>query len=874
MDLKFKNNSQLAWQRYIPVEYIESNGSPNINTGVTWSMASTSKNKVDCTIQVINSASSTSYLYIANYSNSRRTYLQCNSSATSFKVASSWSSGSVASVTIDGKSNVIHTYSKITVNDVDTSITSQAPNGDTAALYILPSSNGNLKVRFWELNIYNQSGNLAAQYIPVISLEDNHLGEACFYNKTTNNFVYSSSTGSFTAYNPTSIFNEITSAYVKDCPNISEIALLKLATNLERVRCDINNITGPINDIYNYSFLSGFNDNYEQQVKPRLVGTFNINNFYIDSEVSNIRDRLDGTTVVTPTAADYDVDYLLDNDLLAVQNLNDEVENYNPTVATILNNNGIGHNTDFSFYPGFGTYLIKKTEAAATTSWPIAMFRGNTTVETFNEFKYWTGLTSLPGGNDTTDVSRRGSFGGCTALTSIEIPEGITTIGAVTFYGDAALSRIVLPSTLTTINDNNFNDCSNLANVYFNGTLSNWMNISFHQTGISNPTSYGAHFYIDGEELTSLTIPQGTTSIKTSVFYGMKYITGQLVIPNTVTSIGASAFRNCSGAVFSTQGSNAGVLDLRGISTGDYAFANNPGITKVYLNNDGGYNTFDGCMNLEYLEQYNYVNLNVCRDGGNSLGTIIYHSDFNGSAQNTQLGLFKNVIFYGNITLTTNYLPFSRTNGITQTFRVKGNFIGTSNAALTYQAYSYTTRFIEMMGTSTHNLWYNVNFSYNGFIIHLGYSGVAMTGVQAGINSARCAKVYVGDGSSKSGDEAVLALYTADSNWSSYTSKLGTWWDYNGEYKWYRVTENLTHCTNSNSVEWPFITRNNSYETTIIADEGCTIERVKVLMYECADNTATPATPTDITNDVYDASTGTIHIEHVIGNVEIKASAI
>lgn len=73
---------------------------------------------------------------------------------------------------------------------------------------------------------------------------------------------------------------------------------------------------------------------------------------------------------------------------------------------------------------------------------------------------------------------------------------------------------------------------------------------------------------------------------------------------------------------------------------------------------------------------------------------------------------------------------------------------------------------------------------------------------------------------------------------------------------------------------WPFITRNDSYETTIVADEGYTIALVRVLMYECADDRATPATPTDITNDVYDSSTGTISIEHVIGEVEITAKAI
>ena len=38
--------------------------------------------------------------------------------------------------------------------------------------------------------------------------------------------------------------------------------------------------------------------------------------------------------------------------------------------------------------------------------------------------------------------------------------------------------------------------------------------------------------------------------------------------------------------------------------------------------------------------------------------------------------------------------------------------------------------------------------------------------------------VYVGDGSSASHDNAVLAQYTADTDWSAYTSKLDTWYNY------------------------------------------------------------------------------------------------
>lgn len=71
----------------------------------------------------------------------------------------------------------------------------------------------------------------------------------------------------------------------------------------------------------------------------------------------------------------------------------------------------------------------------------------------------------------------------------------------------------------------------------------------------------------------------------------------------------------------------------------------------------------------------------------------------------------------------------------------------------------------------------------SGAIVHLGYNGVAATPAQVNASQANLSKVYVGDGSSQAADEAVLALYLADSNWSQYSSKLDIWYNYNGDYK-------------------------------------------------------------------------------------------
>ena len=67
--------------------------------------------------------------------------------------------------------------------------------------------------------------------------------------------------------------------------------------------------------------------------------------------------------------------------------------------------------------------------------------------------------------------------------------------------------------------------------------------------------------------------------------------------------------------------------------------------------------------------------------------------------------------------------------------------------------------------------------------MHLGYNGVAGTVAALHPEYTRLTKIYVGDGTSQAGDQAVLDQYLADSGWAQYSSKLDLWYNYTGEYK-------------------------------------------------------------------------------------------
>ena len=57
------------------------------------------------------------------------------------------------------------------------------------------------------------------------------------------------------------------------------------------------------------------------------------------------------------------------------------------------------------------------------------------------------------------------AFSGCTYLTSIYIPESVTSIGNGAFSGCSGLTSITIPKSVTSVGENAFSDCRVLASV-------------------------------------------------------------------------------------------------------------------------------------------------------------------------------------------------------------------------------------------------------------------------------------------------------------------------------------------------------------------------------------------------------------------------
>ena len=107
-------------------------------------------------------------------------------------------------------------------------------------------------------------------------------------------------------------------------------------------------------------------------------------------------------------------------------------------------------------------------------------------------------------------------------------------------------------------------------------------------------TSIGDSAFYNCTGLTSVTIPNSVTSIGSSAFSNCRSLTGELVIPNSVTSIGSGAFYGCKGLTSVTIPNSV-------TSIGGYAFSDCSGLTSVTIPNSVtsiGNSAFSGCSGL------------------------------------------------------------------------------------------------------------------------------------------------------------------------------------------------------------------------------------------------------------------------------------
>jgi hypothetical protein len=289
--------------------------------------------------------------------------------------------------------------------------------------------------------------------------------------------------------------------------------------------------------------------------------------------------------------------------------------------------------------------------------------KNNTNIYSFNEFQYFTNVTSC-------------NFSGCTNLFEIVLPSCLTSIAESSFSNCSSITSIVIPNSVQSIEESAFSECTSLKSITIPNSVTNIGRDAFYKcplesftfsenyngdtfvfglcdASICPPTTiywnaidykkdfyekyyiydrYNAYYGLGGARYYSLSSTLNTPTNLKNVIFGSKvqtipnYICAYLQeiteinIPNSVTTIGEYAFYNCTSVNSVTFGNSVNSIGAYAFSgcesitaieipnsvkvINQYAFYNSTGLTSITLGNaitDIGYCAFHNCTKLQKL---------------------------------------------------------------------------------------------------------------------------------------------------------------------------------------------------------------------------------------------------------------------------------
>ena len=222
-----------------------------------------------------------------------------------------------------------------------------------------------------------------------------------------------------------------------------------------------------------------------------------------------------------------------------------------------------------------------------------------------------------------------GAFDWCENLTGIVIPNTVTEIMFEAFYGCKSLETVTIPASVTELGNEVFDACSALQSITFGGTLAEWQALteetdnrkladisiycsdgSIEQkwtgtcgenltwelkngvmtisgTGPMDNYSWDADHWENKEEIRSVVIEEGVTSVGELAFYTCPV--ASVSLPDSLTEIGSCAFYVCD---------LESVIIPKNVETiGTWAFSANSDLTAIQVaEGNANFSSYDGAL--------------------------------------------------------------------------------------------------------------------------------------------------------------------------------------------------------------------------------------------------------------------------------------
>lgn len=219
------------------------------------------------------------------------------------------------------------------------------------------------------------------------------------------------------------------------------------------------------------------------------------------------------------------------------------------------------------------------------------------------------------------------TFYSCDSLAIVRIPDSVSLIDESAFANSEGLKTVYLPSSLQTIGDYAFDGCVNIKGIEFPQSLKYIGDMAFQNTSIRTLTfpsslqTIGEAAFCDCNYLETITFEENSviSEIKEAAFSGCNLVL-EVTLPNSVTSLGDGVFSGClslykitlpdtldkiPNSAFSNTNLYAPVLPESITSIGAYAFKSCGNLGQMYIPEGVktiGIEAFANCKALQVLK--------------------------------------------------------------------------------------------------------------------------------------------------------------------------------------------------------------------------------------------------------------------------------